>query len=289
MPASNYYALAASLVLAFFFLVWGILHDGGEETPWFTAGIGASIILFGAVILREIVLRRAHKRYLLLQRSFDKQLVDVYSRIPSDRHSEKLSIEQNAAILRDIEKKSKAAKTLGNLAAVHREVLDLCGEYLALNERELAHVGSGSPRLVPLRKSRERVARYHRFHMLKWAEIEVRDRTFEAGNRLEMNEKVEAGQGAINVIDTALQFYPDERTLIESRGVLIEMLASIQVTRLVEKAEREAFKANYDGALSLYRDALFYLGRDNVSSSERDQAALRINAEIERLRHLQSG
>ena len=48
LPASNYYALTMAVVIAFFFLVWGILHDGGDETPWISAGIGASAVLFGA-------------------------------------------------------------------------------------------------------------------------------------------------------------------------------------------------------------------------------------------------
>ena len=74
LPASNYYVLAVAISAAFFFLVWGILHDGGEETPWITAGIGASILLSGAVILREIVLRRAHDRFVRQQRMMESRV-----------------------------------------------------------------------------------------------------------------------------------------------------------------------------------------------------------------------
>ena len=286
LPASNYYVLTAAVAIACFFLVWGILHDGREEMPWISAGVVASIILFSAVVIREIFLRRARMQYLRLQRDYDRQMRSVYARIPIDREPEKLTIAQNAEILDEIAKKSSAAKTLGKLSAVHREVFELCGEYLERNERELRLIGSGSPRLRPLRTSRENVRKYHRFHMLQWAEIEARDLTREAKNRVSVADRVEAAQNAINVIDTALEHYPAERTLIESRAVLDDLLASIQVTHWVEQAERAEYDGDFQEARSLYRDALFYLGRDNVYSEQREQAAARIAAEIERLNHI---
>jgi len=276
-------------VIAFFFLVWGILHDGGDETPWITAGIGSSFVLFGAVILREFVLRRARNRYHSMQRSFDRQLRHVYSQIDNSRNSVKLTIEQNAELLRDIERKSSAARTLGKLSAVHREVFELCGEYLNRNERELQLIGKGSPRLAPLWKSRETVSRYHKFHLLQWAEIEARELTHEAKNRVKVSEKVEAAQSAVDAIDAALAFYPTERDLIESRELILEMIASIKVSHWIEKAERAAFKGEYKEARSHYRDALFYLGRDRVGSEDREMVAAKINGEIERLVQVERG
>ena len=287
LPASNYYALTMAVVIAFFFLVWGILHDGGDETPWISAGIGASAILFGAVVLRELIMRRARNRYVRAQRNFDRELREVYSRLGNERDTEKLTLDQNEAILRDIAKKSSAARTLGKFSAAHREVFELCGDYLARNKRELALIGTGSPRLVPLRKSRERVAEYHRYHVLQWAEIEARELTQDAKSRSKLSEKVESAQAAMNVIDSALGFYPAERSLLESREVVVELIASIKVAHWVERAERAAFKGEYKEARSHYRDALFYLGRDNISSEDREIAASRINAEIERLRQLE--
>ena len=59
LPASNYYVLAVAIALAFFFVVWGILDDvDGVRAPWQTAGVSASILLVGAVVLREMILRR---------------------------------------------------------------------------------------------------------------------------------------------------------------------------------------------------------------------------------------
>ncbi len=287
LPASNYYALTMAVVIAFFFLVWGILHDGGDETPWISAGIGASAILFGAVVLRELIMRRARNRYVRAQRSFDRELREVYSRLGNERDAEKLTLGQNEAILNDIAKKSIAARTLGKFSAAHREVFELCGDYLSRNKRELAMIGTGSPRLVPLRKSRERVAEYHRYHVLQWAEIEARELTQDAKSRSKLSEKVESAQAAMNVIDSALGFYPTERSLLESREVVVELIASIKVAHWIERAERAAFKGEYKEARNHYRDALFYLGRDNISSEDRDLAANRINAEIERLRELE--
>lgn len=287
LPASNYYALTMAVVIAFFFLVWGILHDGGDETPWISAGIGASAILFGAVVLRELIMRRARNRYVRAQRSFDRELREVYSRLGNERDAEKLTLGQNEAILNDIAKKSSAARTLGKFSAAHREVFELCGDYLSRNKRELAMIGTGSPRLVPLRKSRERVAEYHRYHVLQWAEIEARELTQDAKSRSKLSEKVESAQAAMNVIDSALGFYPTERSLLESREVVVELIASIKVAHWVERAERAAFKGEYKEARNHYRDALFYLGRDNISSEDRELAANRINAEIERLRELE--
>lgn len=289
LPASNYYVLAAAISIAFFFLVWGILHDGGEETPWITAGIGASILLGGAVILREVILRRARNRYLTFEKRLDKNLNEAYSQIGDNRNVNKLTLEKNAAILREIKQKSDAAKVLGKYAAGHREVFEVCGEYILRNDQELRTIGAGSPRFSALLKGRTAAAEYHRFHLLRWAEIEARSLTSDAKNLTRASEKVEAAQNALGVIESALEFYPAEESLLESRELLQELVASIKVTNWVEKAERAAFKRNYTQAKSHYRDALFYLGRDHVGSESRERAAQRINAEIEKIRMLENG
>src|SRR5687767_7474497 len=92
LPASNYYILTASVAIAFFFLVWGILNDGHEETPWVPAGVGAAVVLGSAVVLREIILRDARKRFLATQREIDRSVRGVARRI-SDRERTKLTLE----------------------------------------------------------------------------------------------------------------------------------------------------------------------------------------------------
>ncbi|MBK7393146.1 MAG: hypothetical protein IPI64_07570 [Chloracidobacterium sp.] len=281
MPAMSYYVLAMAVAAAFFFLVWGILHDNAVETPWVTSGVSASIVLAGAVILREVLLRRARNRFFRHQRAVE----NAQSFYGSERRgASKLSVERNAAMIKQIRQKSDASKVFSTLSAGHREVFELCAEYLALVDRDLKSINAGSKRLEPLLKGRTKAVEYHRFHMLSWAEIETRTLTNEALTRLDVDEKFKAAQDAINVIDAALTVYPSEQALLDSRELIGEMAVSIKVSHWVEEAERAAFKGDYAGAKSLYRDALFYLGRDNVHNAERERAAIRINQEIERIR-----
>lgn len=288
LPASNYYILAGAIGLALFFLSWGILHDGGDETPWITAGIGFSIFMVGAVVLRELILRRNRNRYLAQQREFDRHIADAVTRIGEGHRSDKLTIERNDRIISDIKRKSEAAKVLNKFADAHREVFELCDQYLEINDRESRLIRTGSPRVRALRKGRESVSRFHRFHLLQWAQIETRNMTQEVPGLVGTGDKVSALQNALGVIDSALEYYPAERSLVESRLVLSEMLTTVKVSHFVEKAELSAFKGDVKQALSLYRDALFYLGRDNAKSEQRDAAAQRIMFEIDRLHELES-
>jgi hypothetical protein len=189
--------------------------------------------------------------------------------------------------LKEIKKRSDAAKVLGKFSAGHREVFELCGEYLSRNESELTTVSAGSPRLAALLKGRNAATQMHHYHLLQWAEIEARGFTNEANTLTDAPDRLQAAKEAINVIDTALQSYPTEQSLLESREVLREMAVSIRVTDLVEHAERAEFRRETQEAVAFYRDALFYLGRDNVQTLERQAAADRINAAMDRLRLLE--
>lgn len=283
LPASNYYILAASVAIAFFFLVWGILNDGREETPWIPAGVGAAIVLGSAVILREIILRQARNRFLATQRQMDRNIKGIASRI-SDREPMKLTLERNAAILHEISMKSEAAKVLGRFAEGHREVFELCDEYLAAVQRELPNVGAGSPRIAALRRGTEVAGRFHYYHLLQWAEIESKSLTGEARKQEKIAGKLGSAQAALDVVDYALRSYPHDTALLDSQKVLFKLVSSIKVTDLVEKAERAAFKGNNKRALSLYQDALFLLQREepNVKS----ETVGRLQEEIEKIKRL---
>ncbi len=289
LPASSYYVLAVAVSVAFFFLIWDILNNGREDTPWVTAGISASVLLCGAVILREVILRRARNRLLYQQRIIDSRVEGAHARVGDQRDANKLTLERNAAILAELKQKSDAAKVLNKFSAAHREVFELCGEYIARNEIELKTVNASSPRLAPLLRGRTVVADYHRYHLLRWAEIEARSLTVEARNRAKPSERIEAGQSALGVVDSALEFYPSEPSLIESRELLVDLVASIKVADWVERAERAVFKGNYPRAITLYKEALYYLGRENVGGHDREQAAIHINAAIDRIRAMESG
>jgi hypothetical protein len=203
--------------------------------------------------------------------------------------SGKLTLEKNAAILSDIKRKSAAAKVLNKFSAGHREVFELCGQYLARIETELTTVSAGSPRLSALLKGRTSAAKFHRYHLMHWAQIEARVLTNEANMLTNVADRLRAAKNAMKVIEFALQSYPAEENLLESREVLRELAVSITVSDLAERAEKAAFSNDRREAMTIYRDALFYLGRDNVHTHERQQLADRINAEMDRLRLLEGG
>lgn len=279
--------LTAAAAIAFFFTVWGILNDGIEETPWITAGIGASVFLFGAVFLREVILRRARNQFLHRQRSLDRSVRGIAMQHAENHDAGKLTLEKNRAILGEIEKKSEAAKVLGKFSEGHREVFELCEEYLAAASHELPKVGVGSPRLPALLRGKETVSEFHRFHVLRWAELETRALMIDARSRTKVAEKIETAQRALMVLDYALKFYPDERTLLESGSVLRDFTVSIKISNWADKAERALLKGNHKRALSLYHDALHFVTKEEPLSSEREIAKTAINEKIARIKLLE--
>ena len=286
LPASNYYILAISVTIAFFFLVWGILHEGEEETPWMVAGIGASLVLGSAVVIREIFLRKAKNRFLLVERKLDYNVKGLQPQARFEREENKLSLEKNAAFIKDIQKKSEAVRGLGKISSGHLDVFEICNQYLTITERQMETVGVGSPRIAGLRRGREIVGELHHYHLLRWAETESKVLTQKAKNYVTINEKLNTAQEALTVLNSALQFYPNDPHLNQSESVLKDFIASIKISHWIEQAERAAFKGNYKRAISLYRDALFFLGREDVNTEERETIAEKINFEIESLRGL---
>jgi hypothetical protein len=265
--------LSVATALAFFFVIWGVLDDVDDmRAPWQTAGVSASVLLIGAVLLRELVLRRSRAvAYVRQPTSFGA----------TDRH--KLTVERAAAILGDIRRKSEAANVLDKIASGHREVFEMCTAFLQRIDRELPNVQAGSPRLAALLKSRTIASDLHHFHTLRWAEIEARSLTADAHNLPEPPQRIRSAQEAVSVVDKALTAYPGEESLLESHAILTELAVSIRVANAVEDAERAAMNQNFDEARKLYRDALFYLGRGDVHSAERERAAERINEAMDRL------
>ena len=270
LPASNYYVLAVAIALAFFFVAWGILDDiDGMRAPWQTAGVSASIILIGAVILREMILRRTQ----------------AYIRQPVPRVNDrnKLTIERAAAIMAEISKKSEAANVLDRIASGHREVYELCAAFVQRIDTELATVQPGSPRLAALLRSRHRASEAHRSHMLRWAEIEAGTFANDARILPTPSARVNAASEALMTVETALALYPAEETLIESRAVLNALAMSVQVANAVEAAEQAASSGDIGLARELYADALAHLERQSDRTPERERAAERIREAIERL------
>ena len=249
--------------------------------PWIPAGIGASLILISAVFLREIVLRKARNRYLLVQKRLDYTLDNATLHTKNNKSEKKLTLETNAKIIKQIQTKSDAAMVFMKLSDGHQEVFEICTEYLKINKGELETVGSGSPRLVGLLRGRDIIKELHKFHLLTWAEVESRQLTQDAKNRATMAEKTETAQKALNVLQIALQHYPNERQLIESEEAVKEFITSISVAHFIEQGERSVFKGNYKRAVSHYKDALFFLARESEQSKETELLAEQINLEIQ--------
>lgn len=285
LPAANYYLFTAATSFVLFFLLWGVLHDGLDDLPWIIAGIVAALAFCTTVFIREVLMRSAHERFLSAKR-LDKSVRQIPVRKSDMRMSAKLTLERNETILSEIRKKSEAAKVLGKFAEAHREVVDLCNEYLNVAADELANARSGSPRIPAIRKGRDGARLRHRYHMLQWAEIEARSLTQAANASEKAPNKLERAQKALGVVDQALESYPHESALIDSRAALQGFLTSIRVSDSIEKAERAFHKGNNKRAISLYRTAIADLKRSDIDIAERDRAAEKIESEISRIKQL---
>jgi len=288
LPAASYYVLTTAVAIALFFIFWTILNDEGEEAPWIPSGIIASVVLVIAVFLREVILRKARIRYLQTQKQLDANLKTISSHRVGVQSSIKLTLEQNAAIIKEIQRKSEAARILGKLSEGHLEVFEMCNEYILLNRQQMGTVGIGSPRLAALRRGREIVSKLHHFHLLTWAQNETRHLTQESKIRVTISEKLESAQRALIILISALEFYPDDRQLLDSETALKEFITSIKVSYWIEQGERSAFKGNYKRAINHYRDALFFMARENVQTGDRESVALKINKEIENINQILS-
>ncbi len=286
VPASNYYLFTVAVSASLFFVLLGVLHDGIDDLPWIIAGIASALTLAVAVFVREVILRNARERFLSAKR-LDKSVRQIAQRKADQREPAKLSLERNEMILREIRKKSEAAKVLGKFSEAHKEVVDMCEEYLSLAANELATARVGSPRIPAIRKGSGLAGNRHRYHMLQWAEIEARTLTQEAKSHDTINEKLDAAQRALGVVDQALRSYPHESSLVDSQEVLQDFVTSIRVSNTIEEAERAFFDGNHKRAISLYQDALLDLRRFDMPNPEREMAAERIELEINRIKELQ--
>jgi hypothetical protein len=279
LPASGFYVLAIALSAAFFFIVGELLLESADA-PYLTAGIAATAMLCALVVLREVIVRRRRRR-LFSGRFPSVSPIGTRGRAPGN--ADKLSIEQNAAVLREIKIKSDAAKVLNKLSGAHREVFELCSAYAARVETELKTVGPGSPRLAPLLRGRTAAGEFHRYHLFKWAEVETHGLTEAARSRPEIGERIESAQKAVHVIEQALAHYPAEPHLLESRDVLDELVVSIKVANLIERAEHAVFDNDDSEARSRYSEALYLLKGDGPKES-RHRAIAHVESELAKIR-----
>lgn len=280
IPVSNYFALTFAFAVAVFFFVLGILHEDNEDFSFIFAGICFCIVVVTAVLVRGKLVLRYQMRLLVIQESFNSKPITYKKHV----ENKKLTIEKNNLILKDIERKSKAADVLGKLSDAHWEVFELCNSYLNIAEKELETVGAGSPRISSLRKGTDKIRKLHKHHLLAWAANESKTYTQESRVSIDIDKKIESGNRALLVLETALQFYPNNQQLLESIVAVSEFIVSTKVSKWIEEAEMAAFNGDNQRAITLYRDSLFLLARENVRTEEKDLIAEKINFEIEKLR-----
>ena len=270
-------AIAATLVL--FFGLWWMLVAGGDEAPWIPAGLAASVVLLVALSAREVVMRRAWTKHLLENGVHERAGRESKSSGGSKRHS----TTSLSSTLRAIQKQSAAANAAGSSADSHLEVFHFCRDYVATAEEALQSNNLPSEKRVALRSGVERARSLQKHHLLTWARESSRALTSEAQQRARMNDKIETANKAVQCLDSALEVYPGEPELNESRTAIGEYIASVKVAHWIEMAERAAFKGHYHRAIERYKDALFYLTRETVNEEVRLAGQKKISDEIETL------
>ncbi|MFN2577053.1 MAG: hypothetical protein ABR607_05120 [Pyrinomonadaceae bacterium] len=268
---------AAATAAALFFVLWWMLQ--AEESPWVPAGLAASVVMLVAAFARLLFVRRA-------VRNRDRQVMhDSY------RHTEPYrgslthvmhSTSRHAAALRALQKQSAAANARDS-AETHRELYELCNEYLTGAETALHSMVLQADGRVALRAGQERVREMQKHHLLTWARNSATSLTHEAQQRARLYERVETANRALDCIDQALKVYPDDDELRISARAVREFITSSRVAHWVELAERAAFKGYFQRAIDCYRDALYYLSRDKPDA-DGEAAAERIMKEIDLLR-----
>ncbi|MGZ8845774.1 MAG: hypothetical protein ACXW3C_04860 [Pyrinomonadaceae bacterium] len=274
---SGYMTAAAATAAALFFVLWWMLQ--GEESPWIPAGLAASVVMLVAAFARLLVARRVRIRNRDYDMADRRGQVDLSQQSYEDLMQ---SRSLHAAALRALQKQSAVADAQDS-PDWHRQVYDLCSEYLMGAERALQTSTLRPDGRLALRTGVERVRELQKHHLLTWARNSARTLTHEAQKRARLFEKVEVANRALEYIDSALKLYPDEEQLKVSGLAVREFITSSRVAHWVELAERAAFKGYYQRAIDCYRDALYYLTRDRDDAVS-EAAAERITREIELLR-----
>src|SRR5215831_1018015 len=267
--------VAAAAAAALFFVLWWMLQ--AEESPWVPAGLAASVVMLVAAFARLLVAMRVRNQNRPVNHESHQHAV----RRPT-LNEVMHSTGRHASALRALQKRSIAADEMES-PQIHREVYDLCTEYLSGADKALQSPALQADGRVALRAGQERVREMQKHHLRTWARSSARALTHEAQRRVRLYEKIETANRALDCIDQALKICPHDQELMVSAQAVHEFIASSRVAHWVELAERAAFKGYFQRAIDCYRDALYYLGRDHAGPAAND-AAERILKEIDMLR-----
>lgn len=284
LATSSYVMLVTAAAIAVFCIVWWFMQGEGEDSPWIFAGLCACATIGFAVAVRELFLRKLYVRYEL-----ESERVKRLHRNALAAKG-KLTLEKHAVMLKNLEKRSQQAG--GSVQPqTHLEIFRSCNDYLARTDREIPTVTVGSPRLAAFRRGQEVIKTLHKRHLLMWAAGESNILTQEAKIRVTIAEKIETAQRALSVLESALQYYPDELQLLDSVKAIKGFIISVRVSHLTEEAEREAFKGRYAKAIDFYYDALFYLSKESENLPEDEQKMIEreISLKIDNLQRALNG
>ena len=268
--------------------VWWLFVTAGDESPWLPAAVAASIVLLVSVAAREVFVRRAWARYtheLEVEMSRGEPAKKVTPGLRRASPAPKPSVRESSSSLRQLQQRLAQAEEAGaGRPEAHLEAYRLCEQHLAGTEEAMRGGRMTTEVRVALRAGQERVRELQKHHLLAWARGEAGRLTHEARLRASVSARIETAQRALEVIGEALRLYPGEPELLDSATAVRTYVASVKVAHWVELAERAAFRGRFNRAVARYQDALFYLSRAEMSDEARDEAAERINREIEMLR-----
>jgi tetratricopeptide (TPR) repeat protein len=287
MPSTAGYMIAAAgLSFLLFALIWLLLRAEGDEAPWVPAGLAAGLVILVAAAAREIVMRRAWARYTremeMAMGSVEQPRLVVQK--PAVAPANRANWQASVAALRSLQQRLVELDSPNTAPEQHLEAYRLCEQSLANADEVMRSSGGSAEMRVAMRSGQERLRALQKKHLLGWARGEATRLTHEAQRRVRMSDRIETAQRALEVLDEALRIYPDEPELRDSSVVVRNFIASVRVGQWVEMAERAAFRGRYARAIARYRDALFYLSRADMGEEARDEAANRIQREIELLR-----
>jgi hypothetical protein len=282
MPSSVGYMFAAIVAASvLFFALWWMLFTGGDEAPWITAGLAASLVLVVALSAREVVMRRAWTRYLLEHGAPEHSSRGSVE--PGVFRNKRYSATAHTAALRSLQGQSAEADA-SSRPEPHLDMFNLCQSFIARADEALRSNSLTAEKRSIFRAGQERARALEKHHMLTWARDSSVALTHEAQRRARLTDKIETAYRALDCLDAALKVYPAESELNASKSAIWEFIASVKVAHWVELAERAAFKGHYRRAIDRYKDALFYLNRDTANDEIRIAGAERIGREIEALR-----
>jgi tetratricopeptide (TPR) repeat protein len=274
LPASSYYLLVSGFAAASFFLVLGVVQDGSREPEMIAAFIVAGTFIIVGIMLREIVLRNAREKYLIQRNRLDASIKNAFA--AKDEVPKKFTLAKNAAAVEYIRTKSEAARVFDKIAEGHKEVFELCAEYRRIVAGEIHNIHPNSPRLKALLKGNEYALKKHKFHLLRWAELESKSLAKEAYASEDAGARSTFTNRAKNILEQALKHYPNEPELKESIEVLDELLLSIRLSGFMEAAEFAASRGDREKAKDIYEDALEQI---KINESSESNVEVRIHIE----------